>query len=143
MGDIHMPLHVGDDNDAGGNDKRVRHFSPTSRSGRGHVTNLHSLWDNLVEVKAAEDPDQLGDELNKKISTVEKRRWDSGTVEDWAIESYRVSKNDIYPGLPEGPTATVIPLSRNYYSKMRPVCDKQLEKAGVRLAKVLEEIFAK
>jgi len=143
MGDVHMPLHVGDDNDAGGNDKRVRYFSPASRSGRGHVTNLHSLWYNLVEVKAAEDPDQLGDDLNRKISTVEKQRWDSGTVEDWAIESYRVAKNAIYPALPEGATLTVIPLSRDYYSKMRPVCDEQLEKAGVRLAKILEEVFGK
>jgi hypothetical protein len=46
--------------------------------------------------------------LNQKISADEKRRWDFGTVEDWAIESYRVAKNVIYPGLPEG--ATVTPL---------------------------------
>jgi hypothetical protein len=143
MGDVHMPLHVGDDNDAGGNDKRVRYFSPTSRSDHGHVTNLHSLWDNLIEVKAAEDPAQLGDELNKKISDLEKQKWSSGSVENWAIESYSVSKNIIYPDFLAGPTETVVPLPRNYYSKMRPICNGQLEKAGVRLAKVLEEIFGK
>ena len=50
-------------------------------------------------MKAVEDPDQLGDELNRNISAAEKQRWDAGTVEDWAIESYRVAKNVIYPGL--------------------------------------------
>ncbi len=94
-------------------------------------------------MKAVEDPDQLGDELNRNISAAEKQRWDAGTVEDWAIESYRVAKNVIYPGLPAGATVTVISLSRNYYSKMRPVCNEQLEKAGVRLAKVLEGVFGK
>jgi hypothetical protein len=81
--------------------------------------------------------------LNGSISAAQKRRWDSGTVEDWTIESYRVAKNVIYVGLPEGATVTPIPLSRNYFSKMRPVCDELLEKAGVRLAKVLEDVFGK
>jgi hypothetical protein len=133
-----MPLHVGDDNDKGGNEKKVRYFAPTSHSNKGHVTNLHSLWDNLVEIKAAEDPATLGDELNRMISSTEKQKWSSGTIEDWAIESYSVAKNEIYSSLPSD-----ISLPKNYHSKMRPICDKQLEKAGVRLAKILEDIFGK
>jgi hypothetical protein len=143
IGDVHMPLHVGDDDDKGGNGKRVRYFSPTSQSKKGHVTNLHSLWDNLVAVKAAENPTELGDELNKKISSSEKQNWLSGSVENWAIESYLVSKKTIYPGFNHGSDSTVVNLQRNYYSKMRPICDEQLEKAGVRLAYVLEDIFGK
>ena len=140
IGDLHMPLHVGDDNDRGGNQKQVRYFSPVSRSNKGHVTNLHSLWDNLIEVKALEDPDYLGRELEGKITSADRVAWDTGTVEDWAMESYAVAKKTIYPSLPVGPTAAVIPLMRDYHSHMRPICDKQLEKAGVRLAFILEAI---
>jgi len=140
IGDLHMPLHVGDDNDLGGNQKQVRYFSPVSRSNKGHVTNLHSLWDNLIEVKAFEDPDYLGRELEMKITPADRAAWDTGTVEDWAMESYAVAKKTIYPSLPVGPTAAVIPLMRDYHSHIRPICDKQLEKAGVRLAFILEAI---
>jgi hypothetical protein len=141
IGDLHMPLHVGEDSDRGGNGKPVRYFSPTSSSNKGHVTNLHSLWDNLVEVKAAEDPAELGAELNRKITDTEKVAWKSGTIEDWAVESYTVSKNTIYVGFSAGATETAVPLAKDYHSKMRPVCDEQIEKAGVRLAYVLEQVL--
>jgi hypothetical protein len=39
--------------------------------------------------------------------------------------------------------AKLILFSVNYYSKMQPISDEQLEKAGVRLAHVLENIFGK
>lgn len=139
IGDASMPLHCSDDNDRGGNEKRVRFFAPTSRSNRGHETNLHSLWDNLIEVKATEDPAMFGDQLNQEITPTEKREWAKGTPESWALDSYRIAKNVIYKNLPSG--AGFVKLPRNYYIKMRPIVDKQLEKAGIRLANVLEEIF--
>jgi hypothetical protein len=142
IGDVHMPLHASDDSDAGGNDKKVRFFSPASRSNKGHVTNLHSLWDNLIEIKAAEDPVQFGEELNGEISAPEKQKWESGTIEDWTIESYMVAKNVIYQELPAA-SGNVIVLPRDYYSRMRPVVEEQIKKAGVRLARVLEEILGK
>jgi hypothetical protein len=142
MGDVHMPLHAADDNDAGGNDKKVRFFAPDSHSKKGHVTNLHSLWDNLIEVKAAEDPRELGEELSNKITPAERRAWASGSLETWVFESYSIAKNDIYPDIqPDNAVVTVLP--RDYYDKMRPVVDEQLEKAGIRLAVILEEVFGK
>jgi hypothetical protein len=36
---------------------------------------------------------------------------------------------------------TDTPLPSDYYDKMRPIVDVQLEKAGIRLAYVLNEIF--
>jgi hypothetical protein len=140
MGDAHMPLHTADDNDAGGNDKRVRFFAPTSHSKKGHVTNLHSLWDNLIEIKAAEDPLELGQELYNKIPPADRQAWATGSLETWVFESYEIAKKNIYPEI--GPdNATVTVLKRDYFARMRPFVDKQLEKAGVRLAKLLEEIF--
>ena len=141
VGDIHMPLHCSDDNDRGGNEKKVKYFSPKSMKGRGHTTNLHSLWDNLIEVKAAESYSEYGEELNHKIGQRNKLKWQSGTFEDWAFESYSIAKEVIYADMPAGPAEKSLP--KNYHHKMRKIADEQIEKAGVRLAYVLEGIFGK
>jgi S1/P1 Nuclease. len=137
--DAHMPLHCADDNDAGGNDKQVRFFAPNSRSGRGHLDNLHSLWDNLIEVKAMEDPTELAERLNREFNASQKQKWTTGSIDDWVWESYSIAKNRIYPGFLAGPVSA-FGLPRNYFNEMRPVVDEQLEKAGVRLARLLEEV---
>jgi len=82
----------------------------------------------------------------------------------WAFESYQIAKTKIYcistqdanssngigttkasgstGGFATGAQDyTDTPLPADYYSKMRPVVDQQLEKAGIRLAYVLNEIF--
>jgi hypothetical protein len=144
VGDMHQPLHMADDNDKRGNDKRVIYFGPTSHKNKGRLTTLHPLWNNLIEIKPdKEDPSELGKSLANKISKSEKLTWDSGTVEDWAIESYSIAKNVIYRGFSTGPTTDAVSLPDDYYFKMRPICEEQLEKAGVRLAFILDEIFGK
>lgn len=139
MGDATMPLHCADDNDKGGNEKQVRFFSPDSRSNRGHRTNLHSLWDNLIEVKAAENSEELGERLNWEITPAEKKEWMKGTPESWVLESYGIAKKVIYKDLSAGNSFIKLPM--NYYAEMRPIAEKQIEKAGIRLAMILNEIF--
>ncbi len=134
-----MPLHCADDNDKGGNEKQVRFFSPDSRSNRGHRTNLHSLWDNLIEVKAAENSEELGERLNWEITPAEKKEWMKGTPESWVLESYGIAKKVIYKDLSAGNSFIKLPM--NYYAEMRPIAEKQIEKAGIRLAMILNEIF--
>ncbi len=142
IGDMHQPLHVADDNDKRGNDKQVVYFKPESNKKKGHLTNLHPLWNNLIELKSnKEDPEELGKTLANKISKSEKSAWTSGTIDDWVIETYLIAKNVIYPGFSPGPTTSPVTLPKDYYGKMRPIVDQQLEKAGVRLAKVLDDIF--
>ena len=81
----------------------------------------------------------LADQLNQKITPLKKREWLKGTPESWALESYRIARNAIYKDLPSG--NGFAKLLRDYYFQMRPIVDKQLEKAGIRLARVLGEIF--
>lgn len=138
--DAHQPLHCVDDDDRGGNDKKVRFFAPNSRSGRGHLDNLHSLWDNLIEVKAAENPEDLARQINGRFNASQKLKLTSGSIDEWVFESYGIAKSKIYPGFPAGPSSAY-PLPKNYFDEMRPVVDEQLEKAGVRLAKTLEKVF--
>ena len=41
VGDLHQPLHVGNGEDRGGNDKKLKWF--------GEETNLHSIWDSQID----------------------------------------------------------------------------------------------
>src|SRR5262245_3017419 len=50
VGDVHQPLHVGDNHDHGGNRLQVRFFN------RG--THLHHVWDSLMLEHAGRDEDR-------------------------------------------------------------------------------------
>jgi hypothetical protein len=141
MGDLHMPMHCSNDDDRGGNDKKVGYFAPGAAKAK--VMNLHALWDQLVEPGDTDDPVQLGASLNGKITPAQKAAWVKGSIEDWAFETYGIAKNTVYKGLKPGPCAMPFALPAGYHSVMRPIVDTQLERAGVRLAFVLETVFGK
>ncbi len=148
MGDVHQPLHCADDHDRGGNEKWFRYHGPSGRSWRATWVNLHGFWDNLLEPKARENPRRFAYWLEKRISPEDEKAWAQGKASDWAYESFSIAKEDIYSELPDGPV-----LERNrwgqdlpedYYSgRMRGIVDRQLEKAGIRLAYLLNQIFGK
>lgn len=141
MGDLHQPLHCADDGDRGGNDKEVRFKTPGKR-GNGAKTRLHHLWDGLIEVHTLEDPRTLATQLEGNITDQDRAEWAKGNENDWAFESYQIAKTRIYAGMVPGPQDyTDNPLPTNYFNKMRPLVDNQLEKAGIRLANVLNEIL--
>ncbi|HUO58695.1 MAG TPA: S1/P1 nuclease [bacterium] len=146
MGDVHQPLHCADDHDRGGNEKWLRYYPAGSRWARW--IELHGFWDNLIEPKAKEDPRRLATRLENRIKPDDLKEWEKGKPEDWAYESFLIAQNDIYKELPEGPLLERgkwgVDLPRDYYSgKMRDIAERQLEKAGVRLAWLLNGIFKK
>lgn len=146
VGDMHQPLHCSDDTDKGGNGKIVRLFNPDG-SGDGTQTKLHAVWDGLIEVTNTEDPRKLADDLeNSSTYNTNHDVWLSGTgtVESWALESYEIAKDKIYPEFTPGPTpaGTEVSLTKDYYKDMRPIVDEQLEKAGLRLAHILNDIYS-
>jgi hypothetical protein len=77
--EIHMPLHVGDNNDKGGNQTRVRFFD--------QGTNIHRLWDSRIIERVSDKEDFWLTDLTA-LDTAENRvAWMGGTIEDWATES--------------------------------------------------------
>ena len=148
LGDIHQPLHCADDKDRGGNEKWFRYYGPRGHSRHYTWVNFHSFWDNLLEPKAKEDPRRLASQLEKKISPQDAKAWGQGKASDWAYESFLIAQNYIYKELPEGPLLEKNrwgrDLPEDYYSpQMRETVDRQLEKAGVRLACLLDNVFSK
>ncbi len=73
--DMHMPLHVGDNHDRGGNDTQVRYFD------RG--TNMQSLWDGGMIERVSTDEEYWLKGLTSLSSPQNPRDVPAGTVEDW------------------------------------------------------------
>jgi hypothetical protein len=73
-------------------------------------------------------------QLVREITLAKRRRWSRGDPVAWANESYRIAVRAVYGRLPHCGA-----LSEDYETAALPIANEQLERAGVRLAKVLNE----
>lgn len=121
VADIHQPLHAGDDHDRGGND-RVLFF-------KGKRTNLHRIWDNDVIGAFGPDPFPAALAIDQGP-----RPAADGSAADWANESLGAAKA-IY-----APLHTPY-LPRDYPARWKAMTRARLEKAGLRLAALLNRIL--
>jgi len=126
MGDMHQPMHTGREEDRGGNKIKVSWF--------GQTTNLHSLWDSKLVDFEKYSYTEYATVLNV-LTKNEKRDLQAGNLEDWLYDSHTIS-NHVYSMVKPDED-----LSFNYNYQMRPIVDGQLQKAGLRLAKLLNELF--
>lgn len=127
VGDMHCPMHTGHSSDRGGNQRPVMMFSTPS--------NLHSIFDTAVPEAAhrwsytewQEQIDRLGDDETVLVQAGEPR--------DWVVETYGICK-EIYDSTPEGTK-----VSYDYIAEYTPVIEQQLLRGGLRLARLLNEIY--
>jgi hypothetical protein len=126
MGDLHQPMHIGRKEDKGGNSIQVEWF--------GKGSNLHRVWDtNMIddwEMSYIELADNADDLSKIQIETIEK-----GTLIDWVNEVHIVT-NEVYNSVEKGENLRY-KYSYNHFGTLRT----QLQKGGIRLAKVLNDIF--
>jgi hypothetical protein len=137
VGDVHQPLHASDDQDQGGNCVRLA-------LGGSRTTNLHGYWDTGLIVTMGSDPVALAQTLSAKITSAQRAAWAKGDAAAWALESYAVAKSTAYwPGAPAGCPKDAAPVSLppGYDAAAEAAVAIQLEKAGVRLAGVLNRAF--
>lgn len=126
VGDLHQPLHVGRDEDQGGNKIVVYWF--------GDKTNLHSVWDS----KFIESQEYSYTEYAKLLDIADPaqvKAWQSSSLEEWFYESH-VASDAIYDGSPNEAK-----LSYSYNFKFQNMLNQQLLKGGVRLAALLNQAF--
>jgi hypothetical protein len=126
IGDLHQPLHVGRDEDAGGNKIVVYWFDKK--------TNLHTLWDSML----IEFQQYSYTEYAKLLNTADDNRvkqWQSTFLEEWFYESHVIS-DTIYDATPSESK-----LSYRYNYKFQKILEEQLLKSGVRLAAILNEVL--
>jgi hypothetical protein len=64
----------------------------------------------------------------------------SGSLSDWVWESRELSAKVAYANLPGGKPAV---LGEAYAGKANPAIEKQIQRAGVRLARILNEALGR
>ncbi|HEY9186153.1 MAG TPA: S1/P1 nuclease [Salegentibacter sp.] len=126
MGDLHQPFHVGRGSDRGGNDIQVRWFNEGS--------NIHRVWDSQMIDSYQMSYSELA-ENRKELTRKELKEIEEGNLLDWVYES-REMANRLYDSVEIGEK-----LGYEYMYKWFPRLREQLHKGGVRLAKVLNEIY--
>lgn len=126
IGDLHQPMHIGLEEDKGGNDVKLQWFYKDS--------NLHRVWDSeminsfdMGYLELAENADVLS---KKQVKAIQE-----GTVIDWVNETHILS-NEVYKSVKADENLRYR-YSYDHFNTAR----KQLQIAGIRLAKVLNELF--
>lgn len=133
VGDIHQPLHTADHGDAGGNCEMVQRLD-------GAPMSLHRYWDTAVVADLGRSPPALAAKLNASISPTDARAWTSASTMTWLSESYDLAAGHAYRY--GGPTycdriSAPTRLASQYEQVSRAIVATQLQKAGIRLAAVL------
>lgn len=123
IGDLHQPLHVGYGHDKGGNTVQLNY--------KGKGTNLHSFWDSGIIYY---HNITLSDCLNaQNYSAVEVKNLQKIDLVTWGNDS-RALLGPVY----DYKKAKV---SDEYVAQSGLLIEKQIHKAGIRLAGVLEKFF--
>jgi hypothetical protein len=128
VGDLHQPLHDEDNGDKGG-DTRYVIFE-------GHLDNLHWVWDTGLLQHINRNPAAFAEELDSRITPQDQAEWQKGSIEDWVMEGHRLAQTFAYGDLSNENPAPITPA---YERQAEPVIELQLEKAGVRLAHLLND----
>lgn len=133
VADLHQPMHVGDNGDQGGNLLQVRFF--------GDGSNLHRVWDSQVMDRHTKNERVWLWDFDFIANPRRVVEWSKGAPEDWAAETLLVAKEAYC--LP-GTQKLISPgtrLGNDYYKFALPVIQKQLARAGIRTAFILNGIY--
>jgi hypothetical protein len=125
VGDVHQPLHVGRRPDRGGNEIIVLWFSDPS--------NLHSVWDSGMIDATKLSFSELAEFIDHPTPE-EVTAWQSAPMADWIRESFNARQQVYDIGKRD--------LGFDYSFRNMALVEKRLVQAGVRLAGLLNSVFA-
>lgn len=124
VGDVHQPMHLGLEEDRGGNDIKVKWF--------GKNSNLHRVWDTEMIESYNMSYTELA--ANKVVFSKDQiKQFKSGSLMDW-VEETRLLTKQIYGSAKDGEN-----LGYRYSYDWFPIVKQQLHIAGIRLAHLLNE----
>jgi len=137
-GDVHMPLHSGDNEDRGGNDREAAY-------GIKPGLNLHSIWDGALAERAISDP---ADPVVRRYSAAERADLGGSTPDDWGRESWEIARGFVYPTAFDSDDVCAAPLpmaaslSQDAIVRGVPIAKRRVQQAGLRIAELLTSAFA-
>ena len=141
IGDLHQPLHAGFAEDRGGNNAVIFH--------QGELSNLHRYWDVVIldshasRLDARQLATVLQDRYRHELDALGEPELDS---REWVREARAYLFSGLYP-LPrtdhgrEELDQPVLIIDEAYESVWLPVAERQLLRAGLRLAATLNALF--
>ncbi|MGF7150793.1 hypothetical protein FHS96_004454 [Sphingomonas zeicaulis] len=138
VGDLHQPMHAGDHGDLGGNRVKADYGIAQGR------INLHSIWDGYLAERAITTPPAGVAGLISDIAPADRAAVAAGSTEDWSRENWQIAHDVAYGGLYGGDPCLPAPdakpvLSNAAIEAAIPVVRKQVERGGLRLARLLDE----
>ncbi len=147
VGDIHQPLHASNRGDRGGNRVQVSFFGETHNPPYGSM-NLHTIWDVHMVRRLVSERGGERTIVSAPLAEGDRHAWEKGSITDWIDETHRVARDVAYPLLPVPSACSnkitgVVAIDGDYYSKAAPIIETQIRKAGVRLARVLNEVLGR
>ena len=140
-GDMHQPLHIGEKNDRGGNDVRASYGGKAPDR-----MNLHRIWDSELAERTLTEPPVI---TARSPTRAQRREWAEGGIADWARESWELSRTVVYPNLRNYPDTCSgksdlrAEIDETYIAATRDTVRLQVERAGVRLAVLLNRALAR
>ena len=126
IGDLHQPLHVGREEDRGGNALKTKWFS--------EETNLHAVWDEKLIGFQQLSYTEYATVLNH-LTAKQKSDWQKFTFQDWIYDSYKFAELVYADYKPD----TRLDFAYNF--KFVAPMNDQLLKGGLHLAFVLNDIY--
>ena len=137
VGDLHQPMHAGDQADLGGNKVAVNYGLIGGR------TNLHSVWDGWLAERAITTPPGGASGLLASVPAAERKRIAAGSVEEWSREQWEKSRTLAYGTLFGNPcgerSATRPTLTEAQVQALIPAVRDNVLAGGLRLARLLDD----
>ena len=129
VADVHQPMHLGNEKDRGGNDIAVYY--------KNKPTNLHRVWDHDLIFLNGKSRLQFARQLNQSITLESKKQWAGGTPDDWSNESRALVLDFGYAlRFLRGRE-----LSQDYIREGQAIVEERLQRAGIRLAEMLNRLL--
>lgn len=126
VGDLHQPMHIGLEEDRGGNDVKVKwHFKDS---------NLHKVWDSQMIDSYGMSYSELAANA-PYITRSQVKSLQKGTAVDWVNETQILT--EVVYGSVKPDENLRYEYSYKYFETVRT----QMQIAGIRLAEVLNELF--
>lgn len=137
VGDIHQPLHSGDKDDRGGNDRKASY-------GIVPNMNMHWIWDGALAERAITSTDGP---MVRVYNAQERAEYGGGTPADWGRESWQTARDFVYrTAFDTDPCASELPdetaLTQEDIVAAVPIAQRRIRQAGLRMADMLDEAFA-
>jgi len=136
IGDAHQPLHTVLDA-KGGLGITVSFFTDPYRKQTG-PTNLHVVWDTgLIRAKYWDWGAYVDYLETKWLPAQNIAAIQSGTLIAWIADTHKLANEIVEANVKDGDS-----LVEDYFERASPALDDQLGKAGLRLAGILDTVFA-